>query len=108
MKIALFLGAGASAQFDKFTTEQFKDHMQKNVETSIFLDTILERSEFPDIEHVLQCVFDLLKLKETYAGKYFEFTNSSTPTIDEKSSYNFNQLMASVKNAKDIILTELF
>ena len=108
LKIALFLGAGTSVQFEKPTTKQFRDHMQNDdVQTSMFLDTLLGRSEFPDIEHVLQCVVDLLTLKNTYAGKYFEFSKTTTPSEDGKT-YRFDQLMATAKNAEDVILTELF
>ena len=77
MKIALFLGAGASVPFGKPTTAELKEKLFNKyigaVATDIFheiLFSFLTHPEFQDIEYVLQSVKELTHTLGGYGGKY--------------------------------------
>lgn len=70
----LFLGAGASYQFDKPTTAGFKEELQ-NSDIDQITSSFLETEGFEDIEHVLQAMKEIRECmsqasKYPYAGKY--------------------------------------
>lgn len=75
-KALLFLGAGASYQFDKPTTVMFKEELQKNgVLNDPIAYSFLRAESFEDIEHVLQAMKEVRESmspasKYPYAGKY--------------------------------------
>lgn len=81
LKIALFLGAGASVPFGKRkpTTQQLKNQLlnkYKDLAESnsdlYYLHSIIRFSRFEDIEHVLQCIKeidDFFTMSE-YGGSY--------------------------------------
>ena len=58
-KNMLFLGAGASVQFDMPTTADFKTDLQKNKPGNTFFNPFLDSQRLQDIEHVLQTVKEL-------------------------------------------------
>lgn len=73
MKIALFLGAGASVPYGKPTTPQLREKLIKKHGHSTndsFLQSFLDCNEFEDIEHLLQSIKDLTELFNEYGGKY--------------------------------------
>jgi len=73
LKIALFLGAGASVTYDKPTTSDLRDRLIKKYGSTVgrdYLQTLLACDEFEDIEHILQTMKDLTILKDQYGGKF--------------------------------------
>lgn len=76
MKIALFLGAGASVSFGKPTTLDFKQLLSNRVTKTLegdILQTLLEVPEFTDVEHVFQAIKKLTELNNNHAGTYFSY-----------------------------------
>jgi hypothetical protein len=74
LKIALFLGAGASVPFGKPTTKIFKEILLEkyNGDTSIeYLRDFLQNENFKDIEHVLQSIKEIQDFLQGYGGKFF-------------------------------------
>jgi len=74
LKIALFLGAGASVPFDLPETRQLKVRLSKkyyyndlaaSTPEQFYLESILNFPEFDDIEHVLQCIKEIDDFLET-------------------------------------------
>ncbi len=74
MRIGLFLGAGASVPFGMPTTSELRNKLQKftydDIEEEILHSFLLER-KYPDIEHVLQAVRDIIKFSRSKGGAYF-------------------------------------
>lgn len=69
--IVLFVGAGTSIQFGIPATKEFKEYLLENDTAGTeLLKSILIQDEFPDIEHVLSCIMDLMKISKTHAGIY--------------------------------------
>jgi hypothetical protein len=74
---ALFLGAGASAPFDKPTTkrlreilqEKYSKHAPKDTVYSL-LNSLLASSHCEDIEEIFQVVRDIQSFQTTYGGKF--------------------------------------
>jgi len=74
MRLALFLGAGASVPFGKPTTAQMKDKLRKYAPNNLLdemLDSFLAPYKYPDIEYVLQSVRDVKKFAKSLGGEYF-------------------------------------
>lgn len=74
MKIALFLGAGASVPFGKPTTKQMKDNLAKYSYKDLdeeLLQSFVTNYQYKDIEYVLQAVRDIKKFSQSLGGKYF-------------------------------------
>ncbi|MGI0011736.1 MAG: hypothetical protein ACREAE_10090, partial [Nitrosopumilaceae archaeon] len=76
MKIALFLGAGASVPFGKPTTLQLKQTLMKKYPYSsdpAYLSSFLGCDKFDDIEHVLQSLRDIQWFLDSYGAKFFSY-----------------------------------
>lgn len=88
MKIALFLGAGASVPYDMPTTEQLRDKMMHKGLNFPRKD-LLDSSRFPDIEHVLSVLDQLLSFMKSPAGELYEKFKNGTPDNEryDKGSY---------------------
>lgn len=74
MRLALFLGAGASVPFGKPTTAQMKDKLRKYTPNNLsdeMLESFLSPYKYPDIEYVLQSVRDIKKFAKSLGGEYF-------------------------------------
>lgn len=75
MKIALFLGAGASVPFEKPTTVQLKEKLLKKypyVSSPGYLSHFLRLEQFQDIEHVMQSLRDIKNFRNSYGNKFFK------------------------------------
>jgi hypothetical protein len=66
LRLALFLGAGASVPYGKPTTLKLKDELidrykrdDMRNQSEHYLYSILSFSQFEDIEHVLQCIKEI-------------------------------------------------
>lgn len=71
MKIALFLGAGASAPYGMPTTRELQEKIRHGKPDFPRKD-LLDISRFPDIEHVLSALDQLISFAESSAGKLYE------------------------------------
>lgn len=96
--ITLFLGAGASHQFDIPVTSEFKEELQndKSINQPI-LKSFLNTDGFDDIEHVLTAMKEIRILmapasNSPYAGKYFLGAKEVLPEIpDIKRTFKYLQ-----------------
>jgi hypothetical protein len=80
LKIALFLGAGASVPYGKLPTKEFKELLWKKYESAYerdYLRDFLRNENFKDIEHVLQSIKEIRNFLNGYGGLFF--TGSSSP-----------------------------
>jgi len=77
-KVALFLGAGASAPFGYPTTKQFLDNIQKKLKgnEAFLLADLMKVKGVSDIEHVLQILDALPLLDKNFLKVYKTFPNS--------------------------------
>lgn len=77
MKIALFLGAGASVPFEKPTTAQLKEKLQNKCNTTSssaqFLSHFLNYKEYPDMEYILQAIKEIKDFFTNSGGKIFNY-----------------------------------
>ena len=74
MKIALFLGAGASVSLDKPTTKQLKERLTNdspsNIQEEIF-QSFIDHPKFEDIEYILQSIRAIIHFNKSQGGMYF-------------------------------------
>lgn len=70
MKIALFLGAGASVPYGMPTTAGLWDRM-RSAGTALPLESMRHSAEFPDAEHILYVVGQMIDFAETRAGRLY-------------------------------------
>lgn len=69
-RITLFLGAGASAPYGMPTTRKIKEKISMDGANFPNQDLINDE-EFPDIEHVLDMLDEIIKFSEPRAGKHY-------------------------------------
>lgn len=70
MKIALFLGAGASVPYGMPTTAGLRVKMQ-SIDSSVPLEGMQDPAEFPDVEHILSVVDQVIGFAESRAGRLY-------------------------------------
>ena len=70
MKIALFLGAGASVPYGMPTTREMQDKIRAGNPVFPRKD-LLDCDQFPDIEHVLSALDQLITFAESRAGELY-------------------------------------
>lgn len=95
MKLALFLGAGASVQYGMPTTDTLKE-MLKEVEFPF--KGILTHHDYPDIEYILPALDDIIHFSESDGGKFWVGCAAD----------QFNDMIRRAKSAKKIIEREIF
>ena len=86
VKIALFLGAGASKPFDKPTTVELRNNLtvkysnlanRDNVAGLVY--SLVSYEKYEDIEYVLQALKEIVEISRTEGGKYL---------LDERFGFN--------------------
>lgn len=70
MKIALFLGAGASVPYDKPTTVSLKEKLSAKYHGNNIITQLLEYQKFPDIEYVLSTIKQFRDFSTTLGGEF--------------------------------------
>ena len=103
MKIALFLGAGASVQFGNPTTKKFKEQLIETNAVDKRIRPILNLKSLPDIEYLLQCLKQILDIGNDPFGKFlnneeFDIVMRSDPEITLRDLFSlgsgpYNQIM---------------
>ena len=71
MKVSLFLGAGASAMFDRSTTAEFLKVLPQHLDKDIipFYNHLMAKLQFKDVEDLLQALKDVRLFGKTDVGK---------------------------------------
>lgn len=113
MKIALFLGAGASTPFGKPVTAEFKDKLLEkyhSLSTPYFFMEFLRCDKFQDIEQVLQSIKDIKKFLDSHGGQFL--ASSYTPLFINYGGnhHQFNQefFNKEIDKIEKIIHSEIF
>ena len=111
MKIALFLGAGASVPLDKPTTKQMKEKLTNystsNLQDEIFQSFIIH-PKFDDIEYILQSVRDIQNFSNNNGGMYF-FENGKNGIFRySKATVSFNEFTDKVKEVAKTLEDKIF
>ena len=118
LKIALFLGAGASVSFGKPTTSQLKDTLLKKYTSQSFhnfiLRSFLKVPEYTDIEYVLQSITELVESTEKIENKYFSMLSKErnsynhTMMIHNGTSYTYDDFINEVRDVYVTLKKEVF
>ena len=78
MRIALFLGAGASVPFGMPTTRELQDKIRHG-EPDFPRKDLLDSDRFPDIEYVLSALDQLIAFAESRAGNLYAESGGAAP-----------------------------
>jgi len=112
--ISLFLGAGASFQFNKPTTAQFKKNMLMKdwAKQQPIAKSFLETDELRDIEHVLQAMQEVrvsMSPSSTYPylGKYLKYGKPAGEDIKPFAS-TFQYISREINRVESMINKEIF
>ncbi len=104
--ILIFTGAGASAQFNKPTTKEFKLQLSKKYKDSGLIQSFLDCPGFEDIEHVLESLKDFELSHNSHLMKYLK--NATLPGIEQNTGEFFTTLARERDNIKSDIIHDLF
>jgi len=106
MKILVFTGAGASAQFGLPTTKQFRKlFWESRRQRDDFQTALFNYENYPDIEYILQCVYDVKRLKNSLAGS---FVSDLQQKREKDLYYPWRSFLNSIGMYDEKILHELF
>ena len=106
--IVLFIGAGASIQFDIPATKEFKNYLIQNDSTGVrIFQTLLAQDEFPDIEHVLTCLKELMDTPKTHAGLYLG-KDSNKILVNDDPPIQVNEVFGQAPGLYNFIMQKLF
>ena len=106
MKILVFTGAGASAQFGLPTTKQFRKlFWESRTQRDDFQTALFSFKDFVDIEYVLQCIYDVKRLKNSLGGKFF---STFSTMVNQAKFFPWNSMLHSIGMYDKEILEELF
>jgi hypothetical protein len=117
LKIALFLGAGASAPFDKPTTAQMKEILLtqdfKQGFHDFIIKSLLQVEKFSDIEYVLQAITEIVNFSNSSGYDYFSSLGYNANfrhqmLVYSGSSYSFDQVVAELRNVYDTLKRQIF
>lgn len=107
-KIVLFTGAGASIQFDIPATKEFKEYLLKNDSTGVQLFPILlNQPDFPDIEHVLQCLEQIKDVRNNHAGMFLGKQDNKI-TVNASPQISVQEVFGQADGLYNHILQTLF
>jgi len=109
----LFLGAGASVQFDKPTTVVFKKELQsRKIHGNSILNSFLNTNGLNDIEEVLQAMKEIREVAAggtgySYASKYLLNGVPASPEISDFRT-TFQYLLQNMSSNENFISHEIF
>lgn len=87
-RIALFLGAGASVPYGMPTTKKLREELGQNFPRQDLVDG----TQFPDAEHILQALDDEIRFANTSAGKHHRRINTPFNDLIKQSEHAKNYL----------------
>ncbi|MEX0597944.1 MAG: SIR2 family protein [Candidatus Paceibacterota bacterium] len=113
MKVALFLGAGASVPYGKPTTRKLRENLIEKYGDGLgdnFLSTLLACPEFEDVEHILQATKDLTSFNELYGGKFLSWLGNQSRLVIGLTSGNhkYPEFVENLKKIKNTFENEVF
>jgi hypothetical protein len=114
MKVALFLGAGASVPYDKPVTSALKDRLivkygGSNDELHSVIHALVSKKSLPDIEYVLQAIRDLATFSETHAAYALFFDNAPDWTLNTNSrNVELRKIIRQTPELRKIIERDVF
>ncbi|NWG36013.1 SIR2 family protein [Nitrososphaera sp.] len=115
MRIALFLGAGASVAYGKPTTRDIKNKLQSKYRTNnpptdarSILFSFLDNYHFNDIEDVLQSIYEWDRLRDSHAIKYLSDEKRTAYIQTPSHQVPFPTFLKQVKEVKEIIEDDIF
>ena len=89
MRIALFLGAGASVPYGMPTTRELQDKIRHG-EPDFPRKDLLDAGRFPDIEYVLSALDQLIAFAESRAGRLYAESGGGAPEGDGAAGRTFS------------------
>jgi hypothetical protein len=118
LKVALFLGAGASVPYEKPTTQQLKNELlnkystiaaKSNQPDYYYLQSIISFSEFEDIEHVLQCIkeIDDFFTISRYGARYL-LKHNLIFQHDPRKPWGLDSLTSRTKDIRKMLEDDVF
>lgn len=97
MKIALFLGAGASVPYNKPTTITLKNDLLKKYENNEIFKLLLSYQTFTDIEYVLTAVKQVVSFRKTLGGNFCRTYTG-----------NFTHYVSEIEKFEEVLESEIF
>ncbi len=88
MRIALFLGAGASVPYGMPTTKDLRDKIRRG-DSDFPREDLLDSDRFPDIEHVLSTLDQLLGFMHSPAGQLYEKFIKTAPSEETRDKHSY-------------------
>jgi NAD-dependent SIR2 family protein deacetylase len=119
LKLAIFLGAGASVPYGKPTTRRLKNQLLNKYEYTdvaessqdqYYLYSIINFSKFEDIEHILQCVkeIDDFFSNSQYGGKYLLEREYKLHFEDPRRPWELSTLTSRTKSIMEKLEDDVF
>ncbi|WP_162858622.1 SIR2 family protein [Candidatus Nitrosotenuis aquarius] len=113
MKIALFLGAGASVPYGKPTTSQLRNNLIDkfgNQPGRSYLQTLLACDIFEDVEHILQTMKDLTIFQKQLGGQFLQWLGEKGRLIIglDRGNQGYNDLVGDLGDIKLTLEKEVF
>jgi len=110
LKIALFLGAGASVPFKKPTTAQFRTNLTNESARPPYLEHFLTVEKFDDIEKILQSIKLQLEFFPSLGGDFLSESNVQLNLIAGGRNVHFNRdfFVEELKNTEKYVKTKVF
>lgn len=107
LSIVVFTGAGASAQFGNPPTKEFKEQLLNLSKDNRLLDSLLKHKDYPDIEHVLECLKLIKQIHNGHAAKYLGY-NDNNIVVNQNPPISMNEIFSQYLGVERFIMQELF
>ena len=108
MKIALFLGAGASVPLEKPTTRDFKEILSSKIKPDSISYWFINYYGYNDIEEVLQGIREIKDFWDGYGGRFLGHSHKLFVRDSEKKEISFDDFVNDIEHLEKIIHDEVF
>ncbi len=108
MKIALFLGAGASAPLGKPTTIDFKKTLSSKIKPDSISYWFVNHYGYNDAEEVLQGIREIKDFWEGYGGQFLRHSHKLFVRDSEKKEISFDDFVNDISTLERTIHDEVF
>ena len=107
LRIVVFTGAGASAQFDNPPTREFKEKLLNLNNDNRLQNSLLKHKDFPDIEHVLECLKTIKQIHNSHAAKYLGHQDNNI-VVNQNPPISMHEIFDQYVGVERFIMQELF
>lgn len=107
LSIVVFTGAGASAQFNNPPTKEFKEKLLNLSKDNRLLNSLLKHKDYPDIEHVLECLKLIKQIHNNHAAKYLGH-NDNNIVVNQNPPISMYEIFSQYLGVERFIMQELF